>query len=403
MKTKYQDARILIVDDRSENVQLLQRLLDRAGYKNHVGITDPLEAVSTFESMRPDLVLLDLQMPDLDGFDVMAQLAPWISNSNGDYLPVLVLTADVTQEAKQRSLAMGANDFLTKPFDFTEVLLRIHNLLETRFLHSVLRNQNKMLEVTVRERTADLWTSIGQLEVAEKELRHSHEETIQRLAIAGEFRDDETARHIQRMSRYCFLIARQSGEDEETSEQMRIASQMHDVGKIGIPDDILRKPGPLTPKERSTMQKHSDIGYRILGGSKSQILQLAADIALTHHERIDGTGYPRQLSDEEIPLAGRVAAIADVFDALTTDRIYRKAFPLHEALDIMKEGRGTHFDSSLLDVFFECLPEMLSIKQEYEDRYLKLVKDESRVSRSGSEGQLVRRRSHVGVIDQPPS
>ncbi|MDQ3940046.1 MAG: response regulator [Actinomycetota bacterium] len=367
MLANYKDARILIIDDQQSNVAFLEGLLKRAGYVHFLGLTDPRNALTAFESLRPDLILLDLQMPGMDGFAVMEELQPWISNVNGNYLPVLVLTADATKEAKQRSLAAGANDFLAKPLDATEVLLRINNLLETRSLHLTMKNQNKMLESAVRERTADLWASVGQLETAEKKLRLSQEETIERLATAAEFRDDETARHIRRMSHYCELLVTKIGEGEQRAELIRLASQMHDVGKIGIPDNILLKPRPLTPEERSVMQKHCEIGYRILAGSKSQLLQIAATIALTHHERLDGTGYPRKLSDEDIPLEGRIASISDVFDALTTDRVYRKAMAVPDAVEFMTENRGTQFDADLLDVFLASLPEILEIKQQHDE------------------------------------
>jgi putative two-component system response regulator len=219
----------------------------------------------------------------------------------------------------------------------------------------------------VRDRTGELWNAIARLEQAEQELRLSQEETIQRLSIAAEFRDNETARHIQRMSEYCGLLARLMGEDAETCEEIRVASQMHDVGKIGIPDHILLKPGALSSEERETMQKHCEIGYRILAGSKSELLMRAAYIAYTHHERVDGAGYPRGLSEEQIPVEGRIAAIADVFDALTSNRVYKKAFALGKAFETMREGRGTQFDADLLDLFLGSLDAVLEIKTRHED------------------------------------
>jgi putative two-component system response regulator len=367
MQREFFDARVLVVDDEPSNVLFLEKLLAKTGYTNVVTTTDPRRVLPIFMSEPPDIVLLDLHMPHVDGFQLMAELERWISGANGVYLPVLVLTADITSDAKQKSLSMGAKDFVTKPFDKTEVLLRMRNLLETRSLHLELTDQNARLDQKVRERTADLWEAVGHLEQAKQDLQVSREETIHRLSIAAEFRDDETSRHIQRMSHYCGLIARAMGWDEERSELIRLASQMHDVGKIGTPDSILLKPGPLTPEERAIMQQHAEIGYQILAGSTSDLMQLAASIALTHHERVDGTGYPRGLSDEEIPEAGRIAAVADVFDALTTNRVYRKAYALGEALDIMREGRGTHFDPDLLDLFFKCLPDALAYKQHFED------------------------------------
>jgi putative two-component system response regulator len=216
----------------------------------------------------------------------------------------------------------------------------------------------------VHERTADLWNAVRNLEAAQKDLRESREDTIQRLAIAAEFRDVETARHVDRMSRYCELIARKLGEDYDRCELIRTASAMHDVGKIGIPDRILLKPGKLDPDELEIMQTHAELGYRILNGSRSELLQSAAAIALSHHEWWDGSGYPYGLAGEAIPLEGRIAAIADVFDALTSNRVYRKGFTLGEAVEMMAAERGTHFDPDLLDLFLGSLDQVVAIESE---------------------------------------
>jgi putative two-component system response regulator len=360
-------AKVLIVDDQGANVRVLEKVLRRAGYTNLVSITDSRQVLPMFKTDPPDIVLLDLAMPHIDGFGVMHQLQDWILSSRRNYLPVLVLTSDVTADAKQRSLSMGAKDFLTKPFDFTEVQLRVTNLLEARALHLELMDQNHLLEERVESRTAELWEAVVKVEEAYEKLRSSQEETIHRLSIAAEFRDDETAQHIHRMSHYCALLASRSGESEERSKVFRLASKMHDVGKIGTPDSILLKPGRLTPDERAIMEQHAEMGYYILEHPTSELLQLAATIALTHHEKVDGTGYPRGLRDEVIPVEGRISAIADVFDALTTNRVYRKAFPMERALEILRDGRGTHFDASLLDLFFEAMPAVLVIKKRLED------------------------------------
>jgi putative two-component system response regulator len=220
----------------------------------------------------------------------------------------------------------------------------------------------------VKERTAELWRAIASLERAEKDLRLSREETVQRLAIAAEFRDDETAQHIQRMSRYCALLASSAGRDAEAADLIRVAALLHDVGKIGIPDSILLKREELTPEENTIMQQHCQIGYRILAGSESPLLKTAAQIVLTHHERVDGGGYPRGLKGHEIPFEGMVAAIADAFDALTSDRSYKRALPLGKAVDVMRASRDTQFDGPLLDAFLDVLDEALEIKDRYADR-----------------------------------
>jgi putative two-component system response regulator len=196
---------------------------------------------------------------------------------------------------------------------------------------------------------------------AQETLRRSHEETVRRLSTAAELRDDETGAHIERVSRYCELIAERLGLDPAFRDELRIASPMHDVGKIGIPDAILLKPGPLTPEERAEMERHAEIGYRVLTGSGAELLELAATIAWTHHERFDGSGYPRGLSGETIPLEGRIAAVADVFDALTSDRVYRKALPYEEAIALLRDGRGSQFDPRVVDAFLEADDEIRAI------------------------------------------
>lgn len=359
------DQTILVVDDEAANVQLIERLLVRSGYTQVHSTTDPTEVARLFRDLHPDLIMLDLHMPTLDGFGVMEELHEALEAN--DYLPILVLTADVTQTTKQRALVSGAKDFLTKPFDNAEVLARVGNLLEIRSLHLHLRALNESLEEKVEQRTAALWETVGQLERAHNDLKLAQEETIHSLSLAAEFRDDETSRHIERMSRYCSVIAHAMGFDQARQETLRIASKMHDVGKIGVADSILLKPGKLTPDEFEIMKTHSQIGYDILSGSASELAKTAAVIAWTHHEKVDGSGYPRGLAGDEIPLEGRIAAVADVFDALTTDRVYRKAFNLPETLTIMREGRDTHFEAAIVDVLFDHLDEVLTLKSELDE------------------------------------
>jgi putative two-component system response regulator len=358
-------ARILIVDDEQANVRLLETVLARAAFSNTISTTDSRKVLGLFRSERPDLVLLDLRMPGFDGFAVLQQLQKEIPPD--EYLPILVLTADVGDETKRRALSVGAKDFLLKPFDQVEVVLRVKNLLEARILHVALQNQNEILEERVRERTAGLWEAVQRLGESEAATRAATDETIQRLAMAAELRDEETGWHIARMSRYAAILGGRTGMDEEACEVLRLASSMHDVGKIGVADRILLKRGRLTPKEFEGIKEHPNIGYRILADSKADVLQLAAAIALTHHERFDGSGYPHGLAGNEIPIVGRIAAIADVFDALTSDRVYRKAFPLGQALDMLKEERGRHFDPELLNLFLDSLDGPLEIMHRFRD------------------------------------
>ncbi len=327
------NARILIVDDQEANVRLLERILQQAGYANLKGITDPRLVLPLFAGFRPDLILLDLHMPHADGFAVMEELRPRIPEDA--YLPILVLTADITPEAKQRALSGGARDFLTKPFDATEVILRIRNLLQTRFLHLQLQNQNQILEEKVRERT--------------QELEEARLEILERLALAAEFRDDDTGQHTHRVGETSALLARALRFPDARVELVRRAAPLHDVGKIGIPDLILLKPGKLTSQEYEVMKTHTTIGARMLSGSRFPLLQLAAEIALSHHERRDGAGFPRGLKGEAIPIEARIVAVADAFDAMTYDRPYRKALPASEAWEILSDGAGTQWDARVVE------------------------------------------------------
>jgi putative two-component system response regulator len=326
-ETLYQ-AHILIVDDQRPNVRLLERILEQAGYVAARGTTDPCQVAELFDEIRPDLVLLDLHMPHMDGFGVMEALSTRIPA--GSYFPILVVTADITPEAKRRALSAGARDFLSKPFDTTEVLLRIKNLLETRFLHLQLQNQNQALETKVRERT--------------RELEQTQIEILQRLAQAAEYRDDDTGQHTQRVGHLAARLAHHLGLPEEHVELIRLAAPLHDLGKIGIPDHILLKPGRFSPSEYEHMKTHATIGARILSGGRYPLLRLAEEIAYAHHERWDGSGYPLGLTGEDIPLTGRIVAVADTFDALTHERPYKHAWPIAEALAEIARQSGEKFD-----------------------------------------------------------
>jgi len=334
--------RILIVDDQETNIQLLDRILTGAGYSSIRSTIDPCAAVDLFLEFQPDLVLLDLQMPVLDGFGVLEQLMPLIPGDQ--YLPILMLTGDDRVEAKRRALSSGAKDFLAKPFAAVEVLLRIRNLLETRRLHVALLAQNGQLDAKVRERT--------------RELEEAQIEIVERLAAAAEFRDDDTGRHTQRVGELAVRIAHAIGMPGGTLDVIRRAAPLHDVGKIGISDLVLLKPGGLTPEEFERMKTHTVIGAQILSGGNSELLRMSERIALAHHERWDGSGYPRGLAGDAIPIEARIVAIADVFDALTHDRPYRKAWTLDAVVAELRRERGRHFDPRLVDAFLACRPGM---------------------------------------------
>jgi putative two-component system response regulator len=338
----YSEARLLVVDDDRATVMFLQGLLEKAGYARVLTTTNPREASALFDAMSPDLVVLDVQMPVMDGFGVLQELQPRIAPAN--YLPILMLTGNDTPEAKRRALFSGAKDFLTKPFDPLELLLRLHNLLEARFIHLKLREQNDGLARQVFERA-------GQLLEAQND-------TIERLAQVVEFHDDATGHHTRRVGDLAGDLARGLGLPAATADLIHRAAPLHDVGKIGIPDAILLKPGRLTPDEYEVVKMHPSIGARILAGSRSEYLAVAEQIALGHHERWDGMGYPQGLKGDEIPLAARIVAVADFFDAVTHDRPYRPAWSIAEALKAVDAEMGRHFDPHvaqvLLQLFSEC-------------------------------------------------
>ena len=337
----HQPGRILIIDDQENNVRILERMLRKASYEDLVSTTDPRNAIPLFLDHRPDLILLDLHMPYLDGFGVLEQVAPHVPE--GTYLPILVLTADISTESKQRALTMGAKDFLAKPFDSTEVLLRIKNLLEARFLYLALQQQNEMLEVKVQQRT--------------RELEEAQVEILERLALAAEFRDDATQEHTQRVGEFSAKLAKRLGLPEGLVQLIRRAAPLHDLGKIAVPDSVLLKLGRLTTDEFEVIKSHTQVGARILSGSGHPLLQLAEQIALTHHEHWDGSGYSPTMRGEEIPLVSRIVAVADVFDALTHARPYKKAWPVEDALAEIERQKGRQFDPTIVDAFVDLLRE----------------------------------------------
>lgn len=335
--------RILVVDDEPANVVLLEKMLGRAGYAHVSTEADGRSALAALAEGAFDLILLDLHMPGLDGFGVMTALRDMVAAD--DYLPVLVLTADVTRETKTKALSLGAKDFVTKPFDRDEVLLRVRTLLHTRSLHLELKRSNDTLAQKVRERTRDL--------------EEAQLETMERLAIAAEYRDDDTGEHARRVGEMAARVARRLGKSDDEIAQIRRAAPLHDVGKIGVSDTILLKPGRLTPEEFDAMKKHTSIGAKILSGSRSACLQMAEVIARTHHERWDGSGY-EGLAGEDIPLHGRIVAVADVFDALTSDRPYKSAWSAADALAEIKAQRGRQFDPQVVDAFLQVMAEELT-------------------------------------------
>lgn len=327
-----QAAHIVVIDDEPGNLRLLSTMLERAGFQTVTALTDARELAPLIVESPVDLVITDLHMPLCDGFGVLDILTPLI---NLERLPVLVVTADGSPDARQRALTRGAKDFVTKPFDTIEVMLRVRNLLESRMLFQDLRKQNRTLLEAASGRT--------------RELESTRIEIIERLALAAEYRDDETSQHNRRVGDLSARLADAIGWTREDAGLLRRAAGLHDVGKIGIPDALLRKPGALTDSEVRVMRTHAAIGARILGGSHIPLLQLAETVAISHHERWDGTGYPRGLKGGAIPLAGRIVAVVDAFDAITSHRPYRAARPVHVAMQVLREQYDRHYEGRLID------------------------------------------------------
>lgn len=341
-------ARILIVDDEPANLKLLHALLSRQGYTNLITVQDSRTVVGAYLTARADLILLDINMPHIDGYGVMEQL-----KALDDPLlpPVLVLTAQTGQDYRVKALDYGARDFITKPFDRTELLYRVRNLLDVQMAHQLLYNQKSALEGLVRERT--------------ETINETRLQIIRRLGRAAEYRDNETGFHVLRMSKVSALLARSLGWDEAACELMLNASPMHDVGKIGVPDAILLKPGKLDEAEWVIMKSHVRIGADLLSDDDSELLKLAREIALAHHEKWDGSGYPNGLAGTDIPQAGRIVAVADVFDALTSCRPYKAAWPVADAVAYLRDNVGEHFDPEVVEHFLRLLPEVLGIREQY--------------------------------------
>lgn len=365
-------ARIMIVDDEPLNIRTARRYLSLAGYQNFVTTSDSAQALALLGLEDPDVVLLDIMMPKPDGLEILRQIR---SLAHFGQLPVIILTAIDDTAIKAEALNLGATDFLYKPVDPNELVPRVRNALMLKAYHDHLRDHTRRLELEIRNRTA--------------ELEQSRMAIIRCLARAAEYRDNETGRHAMRVGCYAGLIARELGLPEKQARLIELAAPLHDVGKIAVSDAILLKPGKLTPEEFEIMQNHCCIGKQIfesmnhdewhsyrdhaeagrdlMGMCGSPVLEMAASIALTHHERFDGTGYPLGVAGQDIPIEGRITSVADVFDALSTKRPYKAAFPLDRCFEILSEGRGTQFDPAVLDAFFARRQDALNIQLSYVD------------------------------------
>ncbi|MEO1615621.1 MAG: HD domain-containing phosphohydrolase [Planctomycetota bacterium] len=364
-------GKIMIVDDEIANVLVAKKLLEHAGHKEFQTTTDSTKAINLVHTYQPDVVLLDINMPHVDGISILTQIR---SVPKLQHLPVLILTANHHAEVKLRCLELGATDFLVKPIDPMELAPRVRNALQSKLYHDRLESHAAELEETVHRRTQDL--------------EHSRREVIYCLARAAELRDNDTGNHVIRVGRYAGIVARNLGLPERFVKDVELAAQLHDVGKIAIPDSILLKPGKLEPEEYEIIQGHVKHGRQIIKpfgsedvttmrdhvtagsdilGDGSSLMRLAASIAQTHHEKFDGSGYPIGLAGEDIPIEGRITAVADVFDALASERPYKKALPREKCFEILEEGRGSHFDPQILDAFFAGTADIVRVQLEYMD------------------------------------
>ncbi|MEL7498299.1 MAG: HD domain-containing phosphohydrolase [Planctomycetota bacterium] len=363
---------IAIVDDEQLNIEVVQGYLVQEGYRNFVRTTDATKAMTMISETNPDVVLLDIMMPEISGLEILTAMR---TDAKLCHIPVIVLTACTSADVKLSALQLGPSDFLSKPVDASELILRIRNVLAVKAYQDQLADYSQELERRVEERT--------------REVVESRQRIIHCLARAAEYRDDDTGKHVMRVGKYAKLIALELGFNERQADLIEQAAQLHDIGKIGVPDSVLLKEGklspdefdvikthceigdtiinPLNPDEFKAYQKHSEVGAELLEMDGYPVLQLAGVIAQTHHEKWDGSGYPFGLKGEEIPIEGRITAVADVFDALSSARPYKPAFELKKCLEIMLSNQGTHFDPRVFQAFLNRLEEIVAVQQQLTD------------------------------------
>jgi putative two-component system response regulator len=347
--------KIVIIDDAQLNITLLQHLIKKLPDSEAISFTEPMKAIDWCQSNEPDLIIVDYMMPEMDGIEFSKQFR----NIPGyEDIPLLMVTANNESSVRINALASGVTDFLNKPLDNAEFLARARNMLALRKSHKQLADRAAWLSDEVRKATAEIMAR--------------EQETIFCLARAAEYRDPETGSHIHRMSHYSRHIACRMGLSVEQQNLLLEAAPMHDIGKVGTPDLILLKPGKLTPDEFAIMKQHAVIGYEVLNTSNSPLLKVAAEIAHTHHEKFDGSGYPRGLAGENIPVFARIVAVADVFDALTSERPYKKAWTIEAAQQLLREGSGKHFDPVCVEAFFSDWDVVMKIKNKFVDEHIEI-------------------------------
>ena len=366
------ECKIMIVDDEELVIRVVRRFLASDGYTNFVTVTDSRNAVDAMISEDPDVVLLDIMMPHITGLDLLRVRQ---KDAAIRHIPFIILSANSENQIKRDALSLGATDFLSKPVDPSDLIVRVQNSLTVKRHQDHLANYAVELERQVRQRTA--------------QIERSREQIIHCLARAAEYRDNETGEHVIRVGKYCTVIAEELGFGADYCKQIELAAQLHDVGKIGIPDSVLLNPGrlnsqefdvmkqhcglgceimePLAGMDEKRVKRHAEVGGFIMDGVDSPMLELAATIARTHHEKWDGTGYPNRLKGDQIPIEGRICCVADVYDALCSERPYKPKFPMQKCLEIMISERGTRFDPIVLDAFFKRLRDIEVIRARYND------------------------------------
>ncbi len=359
--------KVLVVDDEDKNLKLFGLILKSHEYDFQTAKSGA-EALALMPVYRPDIVFLDVMMPGMDGYEVCQSLK---SDDRTQHIPVVMITALDGREPKIRGLEAGANDFLSKPVDAIELMVRVKNLLRVKEVEDVLRRHNETLEAEVMRRTGQLKLALQELKRSQEDLKQGYLDTIFRLTMVAEHKDEETAAHIRRVGLFCAHIARELGWSQDQIETIQYAAPMHDIGKIGIPADILLKPARFTPEEFALMKTHTTIGARLLQGSRSTLLQMAERIAITHHERWDGTGYPNGLTGDAIPMEGRIMNLADQYDSLRSRRPYKPAYDYIETYRIIANGntrtKPEHFDPRLVQLFKDTHKTFEEIYENFED------------------------------------
>ncbi len=347
---------VLLCDDELMNRKVASKILNKEGF-NVIEAQNGKEAIEILNTQRVDLILMDLMMPVMDGYEATSIIK---NDERFSTIPLIVISALSDKEAIHKCLKLGANEYLTKPYDIVEFSLRVKNAIKLGVYQNMLKDHKKILELEVAKKTKELQDALV-------EIQKSEEDIISILGKTAEYRDNETSAHTLRVGEMAALIAKKLGWSSEDVELMRLASPMHDIGKVGIADNILLKPGKLDDDEFEIMKQHSAIGYSILSQKETPLLRLAAEIAHTHHEKYNGKGYPNALAGDDIPLSGAIVAVVDVFDALLSERPYKRAFTLEKTLEIIKNDSGLHFNPKVVEIFMESLDEILEIKEKLQD------------------------------------